>query len=207
MSRLDEMMVVAQQHKGMLDATQADAIRLHNELKDKEKTLDELNVHHADLEFCYKYLDLLIKNESNRFIAELQKVLDSGVHTIFDDRDYAIDIVVEDNKRASIHLKYIDDEGNEISPDIRDCGGGIRTVVGLLMQIFFLFHYQVEKLLVVDEGLSMVSSEYLPNLFGLLDNLARNNHLKILLITHDERMKEYATKQYVVENNKAKLIG
>ena len=101
---------------------------------------------------------------------------------------------------------YDDDNGNRISPDIKDCGGGIRTVVGLLLQIFFLFHYNVEKILIIDEGLSQVSSEYLPNLFGLVDALAKKNHLKVLLITHDSRMTEYASRQYIVDGNSAKLI-
>lgn len=206
MKEISALFLAAQKHKGFLDAAQQDADRLRGDLASREKLLQETIQKHDNMLWAYQYLDALVKEESNRFISHLQDVLNSGLKTIFDNRDYQANIVVEDNKRASIHLVYDDENGNRISPDIKDCGGGIRTVVGLLLQIFFLFHYNVEKILIIDEGLSQVSSEYLPNLFGLVDALAKKNHLKVLLITHDSRMTEYASRQYIVDGNSAKLI-
>lgn len=207
MSRLDTLHAAAERHKGLLDGTKADIERLRRSIAEKENELILLQQHHKDMDWSYRYLDALVKAESGRFIGRLQEILDYGVKTIFDDRDYRVRIVVEDNKRASIHLVYKDEEGNEISPDIRDCGGGVRTVIGILAQVFSLFNYNVEKLLVIDEGLSQLSSNYLPNLFGLLDELAKENHLKVLLITHDDRMTEYASRQYIVEDHKVKEIS
>ena len=206
MSKLDDLYSIAQQHKGFLDGTGADIARIRKDLSIREDGLAKLQQLHSDMDWCYRYLSALVKDESGRFIAKLQEILNYGVKTIFDDRDYSIEIVVEEGKRASVHLAYDDEDGNYISPDIRDCGGGIRTVVGVLMQVFFLFHYNVEKLLVIDEGLSQVSDAYLPNLFGLLDELAKKNSLKVLLITHDRRMTGYASAQYVVEDGEARLV-
>jgi len=198
------MVSAAQQHKGMLESVQKDVFRIRKILSDKEIELEGSIMYRNNLDWAYQYLNTLVKEESVRFISRLEEILDYGIKAIFDDRDYQIKILVEDGKRASIHLFYTDEEGNNISPDIKDCGGGIRTVVGVLMQMFFIFHYDVERILIIDEGLSQVSSEYLPNLFGLVDEMAKKNGLKVLLITHDSRMMAYASKQYVVENHRAR---
>ena len=207
MERLNELFLVAHRHKGLIDGTQQDILRIRDDLKITEKELQQLQVLHANMDWCYRYLDALVKSESNRFIKQLEELLNFGVKTIFDDRDYSVEIVTEENNRASIHLKYMDEDGNMISPDVRDSvGGGIKTVIAILLNIFFLFQYGITKLLILDEALSQLSSEYLPNLFGLLDELAKKNGLKLLLITHDDRMTEYASQQYIVEDHKAKLV-
>ena len=207
MERLNELFLVAHRHKGLIDGIQQDIFRIRDDLNRKEKELQQLQVLHANMDWCYRYLDALVKSESNRFIKQLEELLNFGVKTIFDDRDYSVEIVTEENNRASIHLKYMDEDGNMISPDVRDSvGGGIKTVIAILLNIFFLFQYGITKLLILDEALSQLSSEYLPNLFGLLDELAKKNGLKLLLITHDDRMTEYASQQYIVEDHKAKLV-
>lgn len=143
------------------------------------------------------YLETLIKEESTKFIKKYRDILDYSVKTIFYDEDYAIDIRSnEDN--TTIHLLTTDDEGNKISPDIKYCGGGIKTVVGAVSQIFFIFHYKAEPILFIDEGFSQLSTQYIPYFMGLLDEMASKSHLKILLITHDPRMMSYADKTYEV---------
>ena len=206
MHKPNDLFLLAQKHKGLLDGTKQDIVRIRQELDVKEASLKVMREHRADMEWAYNYLDALVKNESNRFIKELEELLNSSVQTIFAERDYSVEIVVEDNKRASIHLKYVDEDGNEISPDVKDCGGGIRTVIGIILQVYFIFYSDVERVIFVDEGFSQVSSDFLPQLFGLLDELCKNNGLKLCLVTHDSRIMEYADKNYVVENNRVKLV-
>lgn len=206
MHKPNDLFLLAQKHKGLLDGTKQDIVRIRQELDAKEASLKVMREHRANMEWAYNYLDALVKNESNRFIKELEELLNSSVQTIFAERDYSVEIVVEDNKRASIHLKYVDEDGNEISPDVKDCGGGIRTVIGIILQVYFIFYSDVERVIFVDEGFSQVSSDFLPQLFGLLDELCKNNGLKLCLVTHDSRIMEYADKNYVVENNRVKLV-
>ena len=206
MHKPNDLFLLAQKHKGLLDGIKQDIVRIRQELDAKEASLKVMREHRADMEWAYNYLDALVKNESNRFIKELEELLNSSVQTIFAERDYSVEIVVEDNKRASIHLKYVDEDGNEISPDVKDCGGGIRTVIGIILQVYFIFYSDVERVIFVDEGFSHVASDFLPQLFGLLDELCKNNGLKLCLVTHDSRIMEYADKNYVVENNRVKLV-
>lgn len=68
------------------------------------------------------------------------------------------------------------------------------------MQIFFIVHYELEPILFVDEGFSQVSSQYLPNLFSIIQEVTKKNGLKLLLVTHDTRILKYADRRYEIQN-------
>ena len=68
------------------------------------------------------------------------------------------------------------------------------------MQIFFIVHYELEAILFVDEGFSQVSSQYLPNLFSIIQEVTKKNGLKLLLVTHDTRILKYADRRYEIQN-------
>lgn len=177
-------------HQAVVESSERDIrdnqIRIQQET-DKLNTLIQEN---KTTKFSYEYLDTLIKEESSKFIKDLNDMLNFAVKSIFYDRDYSIEIRVEDNK-ANIRLKYTDEEGTLIDADIKDCGGGLQTVVGTLIRTYMIYRYKSEPILFLDESLSMVSREYLPNLLTLLDELSKKNDLKILLITHDKRFIDY----------------
>ena len=57
-----------------------------------------------------------------------------------------------------------------------------------------------EPILFVDEGFSQVSSQYLPNLFSIIQEVTKKNGLKLLLVTHDTRILKYADRRYEIQN-------
>lgn len=195
------------QHKAVLDSYAKEIAEYKDYINKKSTELNRLNDFYSNLNYSCNYLDTLIKNESDKFIKELNSILDYGIKTIFDDCDYSILIKVEDNNKATIHLVYEDEDGNKIEPDIKNCGGGIQTVCGILLQVFFIYHYNVEHIIFIDEGLSQISSQYIGNTFALLKELAKKNDLKILLITHDNRFLPYSDKQYQIKNGKAYIVN
>lgn len=190
-------------HKATLDAYRKDVKDNSILIQKKEEELANVNEIYRVTKWSYSYLDALVKEESGKFIKRLNEVLDYGVKTIFYDCDYSIEIRISDNNRATIHLVYDDEDGNKLSPDIQSCGGGIRTVIGILLQIFFILLYKVEPIIFCDESLSQISSDYVSYTFGLIGELAKKNGLKILLITHDERFIKYADKHYEISDGHA----
>ena len=206
MEQFSDVVRKAISHKATLDASKKDVKDNTILIQKREEELKNVNEIYRVTKWSYSYLDALVKEESGKFIKRLNEILDYGVKSIFDDCDYSIEIRVSDNNKATIHLVYDDEDGNKLDPDIQSCGGGIRTVVGVLMQIFFIFHYRIEKLIMVDEGFSQVSSQYLPRLFSLINELATKNGLKILLITHDQRMLPFGIRQYEISDGKAILV-
>lgn len=191
-------------HKAKLDNIQKDFDDNLSKINKFQEDLKTLNACYTTTSTAHEYLESLIKTESSRFIKKIRDILDYGVKTIFFDEEYSIDIRTEDTN-TTIHLVYTDKLGNIISPDIKHCGGGVRTVVGVLLNLFFIFHYKTEPIIFVDEGFSQVSSIYIPYLMGLLQELSDKNGLKILLITHDMRIMSYADKVYEILDGKAYL--
>jgi hypothetical protein len=194
------------EHKAMIDSAKKDIANMSYAISTKSDSLKELNNLKNISEFSFNYLDVLVKEESGKFIKHLNNILDFGVKSIFDDCNYSIEIRVSDSSKATIHLVYDDENGVKLEPDIKNCGGGIRTVVGCLSQIAFITHYRLEPVLFIDEGLSQLSSQYIPNFMELINQMAEKNGLKILLITHDDRFTSYAVRHYEVSKGNTKLL-
>lgn len=195
-------------HKASIDSAKRDVKDNKVLIQQEIAKLEELTRSNQVTKFSYAYLDALVKEESGKFIKNLTDILNYGVQTIFYDCDYSIDIRVSENNKASIHLMYEDENGNKLSPDVQFCGGGIRSVIGLLLQIYCIFLYKAEPILFIDEGLSQVSSDYVPRVFDLLNELAEKNDLKILLVTHDTRFEtlDSVKNHYVVDNGRVRDI-
>lgn len=194
-------------HQAVIESSKRDVRDNLIRIDEENKKLETLLHEHDVTKFSHKYLDTLVKEESGKFIKSLNDMLNFAVRSIFNDRDYSIEIRVEENK-ATIRLKYTDDEGNKIDADIKDCGGGIKSVIGMLMQIHTLYKYRAEPILFLDESLSQISAEYLGNMLGLLNELATKNGLKILLITHDNRFIDHESiiNRYEVKDGLAKKV-
>jgi len=143
------------EHKAMIDSAKRDIDNMTHLISTKSESLKELNNLKNLSEFSFNYLDVLVKEESGKFIKHLNNILDFGVKSIFDDCNYSIEIRVSENSKATIHLVYDDESGVKLDPDIKNCGGGIRTVVGCLSQIAFITHYRLEPVLFIDEAYTL----------------------------------------------------
>ena len=197
-----ELMQKAVRHKAVIESARKDAKEMAERIRQKEEHLESIQREQATTEKAFDYLDARVKTEPERFMKELSDILNYGVKTIFDDEDYSVKIVT-DNGRASIWLDYDNDSGQHVHTDIRSCGGGIRTVIGFLMQVYFIYQYGSNRIIIVDEGFSQVSAQYMPNLFGLIHELCEKNDMKMLLVTHDQRVMEYADRHYEIRDGEA----
>ena len=196
----------ATRHKAMLDSVSNDIKSNDIDIELKSKELDSIESLLNDTNVSFNYLYNLVNVESNKFITRLSDMLNYGIKTIFYDCDYTIEIRVKDNK-ASIYLVYEDiDNDTKVEAEIHNCGGGIRTVIGFLIQVYFLFYTRSERIIFVDEGFSQISSQYIERFFSLIKELAKSNNLKIVLITHDDRFVDYADKNYEIRDGKSYLI-
>lgn len=196
----------ATRHKAMLDSVSNDIKSNDIDIDLKSKELDSIESLLNDTNVSFNYLYNLVNVESNKFITRLSDMLNYGIKTIFYDCDYTIEIRVKDNK-ASIYLVYEDiDNDTKVEAEIHNCGGGIRTVIGFLIQVYFLFYTRSERIIFVDEGFSQISSQYIERFFSLIKELAKSNNLKIVLITHDDRFVDYADKNYEIRDGKSYLI-
>lgn len=190
-------------HKAKIDNTKIDYNDNITRIENMSNDLTIANTSFKNTELGYIYLEKLINKQSEGFVNNLSKMLSYGVGLVFHDMDYKIEIKVSDKTDANIHLVYTNDEGYLIDHNIKQSGMGIRTVVGIMLQVYFIFHYKAEPILFVDEGFSAISEDYMPNFFAFISELAEKRKFKILLVTHDVRIAEYANKAYFISGGKA----
>lgn len=144
----------------------------------------------------------------------IEKFLTYSLKQIFTDRDYSVEFIVrEDSKRPSLELTLIE---NGINQEITDAvGGGILSVIGLLLQIYYLEVYELNKVMFIDEGLKEVSTgntsssdftvNYLYNTLNYLKYLSENYGYKFIIVTHDNNVRDIADRVYEVKEGGVQL--
>ena len=126
-----------------------------------------------------------------------------ALQSIFHDKDYSVKLIIGESRTANTADLVLVDKtsGTEILSDIPDSvGGGVSAVIGFVLQVFYIMYFKLNRVLFIDEGLSAVSSEYLPNLMEFIRMLSEKKGFKFLCVIHDVRFLKYADYCYKMDN-------
>lgn len=162
-----------------------------------ERTLKENLVYSCDL-----LLKKLVANSKSR----LESFLTFAIKRIFTDRDYEIRLILkEETKRPGLDLVLV--ENGIEQPMAEAVGGGILSTVGLLLQIYYIEVYNLNRILFIDEGLKEISKadpenenskDYLEEVLAFLKWLGIERHYTFVVVTHDTDVITNADKLYRV---------
>lgn len=187
---------------------------LQNQLNSrKEKKIELTNLMSSKIhrqmvyESAISYMKEIIDLLSRTHIDHLEKLLNSAISTIFFDKNYSIRFEVSEYRNSnclSINLIETLDDGTEIVTDIKDNGFGIKTIVGFILQIYFILYHKLSPILFVDEGFSSLSDQYIPYLRSLLNSLKEEYNFIFVLIAHDPRFIQIADLIYEVKDGEVK---
>lgn len=187
---------------------------LQNQLNSrKEKKIELTNLMSSKIhrqmvyESAISYMKEIIDLLSRTHIDHLEKLLNSAISTIFFDKNYSIRFEVSEYRNSnclSINLIETLDDGTEIVTDIKDNGFGIKTIVGFILQIYFILYHKLSPILFVDEGFSSLSDQYIPYLRSLLNSLKEEYNFIFVLIAHDLRFIQIADLRYEVKDGEVK---
>jgi len=172
-------------------------------IKNKEELTDRLEKFDNLMFTCKLIIEKITFNSKHK----LEKFLSYAFQNIFTDRHYAIELTLkEDTKKAGLEITLIEgDKRQEITESV---GGGIISTLGLLLQIYYIEVYGLNKIMFIDEGLKEVSTgqmingredtNYLKNILNFLKWLSEEKQYKFIIVTHDTHVKEFADKIYEV---------
>lgn len=172
--------------------------------KKMDYTIHRQMVYEQAVEYMKEIIDLL----SRSHIDHLEKLLNSAVETIFYDKNYRIEFEISEYRNSNcldIYLIETMNDGEQIKTNIKDNGFGIKTIIGFILQVYFILYNKLSPVLFVDEGFSAISSNYLPYLKSLFNNLRDKYGFIFVLVAHDIRFLELADKTYEVKNGEVKL--
>jgi hypothetical protein len=153
----------------------------------------------------------LIQENADNFINTVEGLLTLAVRRIFYDVDNPrVVIEVRDGARpmASMYYVYIDVDGTEVKADIRKAvGGGVRGVIGFVLQTFFISYYKKERVVLADEAFKELSKQYRPYFIQFLKELCDNHKFKICLITNDDDIIDVADYVYAMVDGVLMKVG
>lgn len=154
------------------------------------------------------YMKEIIDVLSRTHIDHLEKLLNSAVSTIFFDKNYRVEFEVSEYRNSNnltIYLIETLEDGSEIKTDIKDNGFGIKTIIGFILQVYFILYHKLSPVLFADEAFSALSSQYLPYLRSLLTSLKEEYGFIFVLVSHDPRIIDIADNTYEVKDGEVKL--
>ena len=187
--------------------------QLNNREIEKEQLTDNMkNLLHKQMiyEDAISYMKELIDALSRTHINHLEKLLNSAVTTIFFDRKYRIQFEVSEYRNSnclSIYLIETQEDGLEIKTDIKDNGFGIKTIIGFILQVYFILYHKLSPIIFIDEGFSNLSLQYIPYLRSLLTSLKEEYGFIFVLVSHYPRLIDIADQTYEVKNGEVRLVS
>ena len=191
-------------HTIILDELGLKTTKKNELVEDMNNTIHKQMIYEQAVEYMKEIIDLL----SRSHIDHLEKLLNSAVETIFYDKNYRIEFEISEYRNSNcldIYLIETTNDGEQIKTNIKDNGFGIKTVIGFILQVYFILYNKLSPVLFVDEGFSAISSNYLPYLKSLFNNLRDKYGFIFVLVAHDIRFLELADKTYEVKNGEVKL--
>lgn len=207
------------------DAVKMTAIQFMAESGLHEKTINSLKSQYRDIvtnlktekesvlvqETSIQILKEVIDRISQEHIGRIVDLLTYALQTIFYDMDYSVEVVMGDkrnNKTAEFYLVDKTDPKKIIRSSFVDgTGGGVLAVIGFVLQVYYIGYLNQAPIMFVDEGFSQVSSHYIDTLVGFINELSEQRDFIFVLISHDDRLTQYAKRTYQVERGEISRVG
>ena len=164
----------------------------------------------ATYEEAVDLMKKIVESMSTSQIKHLENLINSALETIFFDRNYSVEMNVTELRNTNnlqILLVEQNDEGEIIKTKLNDNGYGVKSIIGFILQIYFILYHHEYPGLFLDEAFGTLSSQYVPYLKTLMDELAKKYGFIFVLITHDTRFMDIADKTYLVDKGNVKLKG
>ena len=191
----------------LLKSQREEAIRNREALNIKLKDLiKKESLYEQAIELMKK----LVESMSQSQIKHLEELINSSLETIFFDRRYSVDMNVTELRNTNnlqILLNEILDDGTVLKTKLDDNGFGVKSIIGFILQIYYILYYHQYPVLFLDEAFGTLSSQYIPYLKVLIDELSKKYGFIFILITHDTRFMDISDRTYLVDKGNITLKG
>jgi DNA repair exonuclease SbcCD ATPase subunit len=162
--------------------------------KEIEKLSMRLNTIVKVNELLRMLLDKMVFDQ----VGSIEKVVTEGLTTIFHDQCLALEAEVS-TKYNKVSIDFVLAQiGKDIvkGEPLDSFGGGVSSVVSLLLRLLTMMKMKKYPILLLDETLAALSDEYIDAAGKLLRSLSEKTGLDILLITHKQAFLDHAHNSY-----------
>jgi len=138
----------------------------------------------------------------------VQNIVNRGLEYIFM-TDYAFVINHSIKQNKNIFSYTLEDKKSSIVGDINNFGGGIMATVSFLLRVSINILQNKPKIMMMDESLNHVSESYQGKLSNFIKVLCDEFNMTIVLVTHQDRLTEYADQivHFEKEGSELKVVN
>ena len=143
--------------------------------KQSEECLKNLILKESQYELAVDLMKKIIEGMSQSQINHLEVLINSALETIFFDRKYFVELQVTELRNTNnlqILLNEVNDNGELIKTDIKSNGFGVQSIIGFILQLYFILYYKQYPVMFMDEAMTQLSKQYLPYFKILINDLA-----------------------------------
>ena len=171
--------------------------RLSEAKRFHEQLTHDIGVLKASIEVMKKVATLLTRQG----LQTLQDMITQGLMAIYFDENYRCKMVISERGTSKTAEIYLIDGVKKVP--LKDAtGGGIQTVVSLIIRAYFIITLGLRPFMVIDEGLYALSQKYVKPLYEFLQSLRDNAGFTFVIVSHDPRSFEFADKTYNIEKGR-----
>jgi len=181
--------------------------------RDKEiasQELKDLISKEASYEKAVDLMKKIIEGMSQSQINHLESLINSALETIFFDRKYFVELQITELRNTNnlkIVLNEITDDGQLLKTDLNDNGYGVKSIIGFVLQIYYILYYHQYPIMFMDEAMTQLSKQYLPYFKSLINDLAEKYGFIFVLVTHDTDIMNLSDRTYFVDKGKVELYN
>ena len=109
-----------------------------------EEYLKNLILKESQYELAVDLMKKIIEGMSQSQINHLEVLINSALETIFFDRKYFVELQVTELRNTNnlqILLNEVNDNGELIKTDIKSNGFGVQSIIGFILQLYFILYY------------------------------------------------------------------
>ncbi len=155
-------------------------------LKEEETELATARKQHEYAVQTQQIITTLAREVQQKVHQRISSVVSTCLEAVFDD-PYEFKIEFEQKRGATVaNLKFVRN-GRELSPMEASGGGAVDVAAFALRAACLVLHRPVlQRVLLLDEPFKFVSKEYQPAIRSMLEQLARDLKIQIIMVTHNE---------------------
>ena len=196
------------QLRSSFDQKLGEARALRRQQHEVEAELEGLEENIQNLQKVGAIIQKLTTDVQENFLKVIETLISDGLFAVFGTQIQFKITPTTRNSQVTLDFKLINENGTET--DIVDArGGGLLAVCGVLFRLLMvrLLKGRVRQVVVLDEALAMLSSEYRQQAGELLAKLTKELDIQIILVSHQTEINEYAdTQNHLVAKNGAVTV-
>ena len=161
----------------------------HKTSRREKRELKRLLARQAALKEAQALAQHVAQSVQTQAHKQISLLVTKCLQTVFDD-DTSFKIAFERKRgKTEARLLFLDSDGDELDP-LTANGGGLIDVAafGLRLAAIALSKPKLRPALFLDEPFKMVSAEFRPRVRSMIKQLAEENKVQVIQVTHDPQL-------------------